>query len=272
MQVEKIVQQIKDDGYAVINGVLSSQECDTYKEYLNQDVERYMPLHANAKAAAPNGLHNLSGEKVLFNLHNKRLEYYNLLAHPTVLNVLDVILKEGSYLNNEPYYLYNNSARSPFKGTEQQLHLDSRFPGTKYVFVANVLWMLDDFTKESGATRVVPQSHKSGEYAVDGKKYPNEILVTAPKGSVLIFDASLWHGSSYKENEEERWALTLGYARWFRKPAYDYMQNTPAEIFNKLSDKQKELMGFKLIPPKDEFTRMRSMSENFETPLPYELP
>lgn len=52
----------------------------------------------------------------------------------------------------------------------------------------------------------------------------------------------------------------------------DYMQNTPIEIFKELSDEQKELIGFKLIPPKDEFTRMRSMSENFETPLLYELP
>lgn len=272
MEINDIIIGIKENGYAVINNVLSAQDCERFKKYLNQDSAKYMPMHANPKSAGTATLNNLASEKVLFNLHNKRLEYYELLCHPLITDVMDVILKEGSYLNNDPYYLYNNSARNPLQGSEQQLHIDSRFPGTKYVFVANVLWMLDDFTEQSGATRIVPDSHKSGHYAEDGIKYPNEILVTAPKGSVLIFDASLWHGSSFKHNDAERWALTLGYARWFRKPAYDFMQNIPADIFNKLTDKQKELLGLKLIPPKDEFTRTRALSENFETPLPYKLP
>jgi ectoine hydroxylase-related dioxygenase (phytanoyl-CoA dioxygenase family) len=272
MTAQEIATKIKDSGYAVINNVLSLEDCERFKSYLNEDSAKYMPMHANPKTTGKPSLNNLAAEKVLFNLHNKRLEYYELMCHPLITSVMDIILKEGSYLNNEPYYLYNNSARNPMKGSEQQLHIDSRFPGTKYVFVANVLWMIEDFTEESGATRIVPDSHKSGLYAEDGKKYENEILVIAPKGSVLIFDASLWHGSSYKHNEDSRWALTLGYARWFRKPAYDFMQNIPADIFNKLNDKQKELLGLKLIPPKDEFTRTRAMSENFETPFPYQLP
>lgn len=37
MQLEKIIQQIKDDGYAVINDLLSAQECDIYKKHLNDD-------------------------------------------------------------------------------------------------------------------------------------------------------------------------------------------------------------------------------------------
>ncbi len=272
MNIAEITNNIKKNGYAVINNVLTHEECERFKAYLNEDAEKYMPLHANAKPTTNASLHNLSSEKVVFNLHNKRLEYYELLGHPLITSIMDVILKEGSYLNNDPYYLYNNSARNPLQGSEQQLHIDSRFPGTKFIFVANVLWMLDDFTEQSGATRIVPQSHLSGEYAIDGKKYDNELLVTAPRGSVLIFDASLWHGSSYKHNDDERWALTLGYARWFRKPAYDFMQNIPQEIFENLTDKQKELIGLKLIPPVDEFTRMRAISENVETPLPYQLP
>lgn len=272
MEIGKIIQGIKDDGYALIEGVLTPKECEMYKSFLIEDMEKYSGSHANIQNSDEKGLHNRTNEKVVFNLHNKRLEYYNLLGHPIILDVMDTILKEGSYQNKQPYYLYNNSARSPLQGTEQQLHIDSRFPGTKYVLIANVLWMLDDFTEKSGATRVVPQSHKSGEFAEDGKKYPNEMLVTAPRGSLLIFDASLWHGSSYKHTPEDRWALTLGYARSFRKPVFDYMQNTPPEIYNNLTDQQKDLLGFRLIPPKDEFTRMREIAEQFEVPSPYTLP
>ena len=87
----------------------------------------------------------------------------------------------------------------------------------------------------------------------------------------LIFNANLWHGGSSKENDSSRWALVLGYARWFIKPSFDYMKNTPIKVYNKLSPKQKSLLGFNLVPPKDEFTRMRRRSEFFEKPEKYKL-
>ena len=69
-----------------------------------------------------------------------------------------------------------------------------------------------------------------------------------------------WRNS--KNNNNSRWAVLLGYARWFIKPSFDYMKNTPNKIYNKLTKKQKCLLGFNLIPPKDEFTRM-SRRSNF---------
>ena len=50
------------------------------------------------------------------------------------------------------------------------------------------------------------------------------------------------------------------------KPSYDYMLNTPLKFFNKMSKSQKALLGFHLVPPKDEFTRMRRISKSFEKP------
>lgn len=272
MNKENIVKAIKEDGYALINNVISSEKCDYFKEMLNVDVDRYMGKFANTKVENKNSLHNLSGEKIVYNLHNKRLEYYELLAHPLILDVCDILLKEGSYKDSEPYYLYNNSARSPKKHSQQQLHIDSRFPGTQHVFVLNALWLLDDFTEASGATRIVPKSHMSGRYAEDGKKYDNEKLLLGGKGSLLLFDASLWHGSSFKHNEDDRWALTLGYSRWFRRPAFNYLENIPEDIFAKLTIKQKELLGLRFFSPKDEFTRIRSISKDFEVPKDYKLP
>jgi ectoine hydroxylase-related dioxygenase (phytanoyl-CoA dioxygenase family) len=272
MTFEEKINAIRTQGYVVLKNIISDEECNKYKQYLEEDYVKYSQSYSTGQQRTISGLEEKSSEKVVFNLHNKRLEYFELLGHPTVLKILDVILKEGSYKDNDPYYLYNISARSPKKGSEQQLHLDSRFPGSMYVLIANVIWVLDDFTKESGATRVVPGSHKSGKYAEDGVRYPDEILVEAPRGSVIIFDASLWHGSSCKKNDAERWAVVLGYSRWFRKPSYDFMKNTPRKIWSKLTAAQKELLGFRFIPPKDEFTRNRSISEEYEMPDEYEIP
>jgi ectoine hydroxylase-related dioxygenase (phytanoyl-CoA dioxygenase family) len=270
---KQIEKQIENQGYTVLKSLITLEECENYKRLLERDYQKFANSYAKSNLTTPHGLDNKSNEKVVYNLHNKDLSWYKLFEHPMVIEVLDKMLITGSYKDSEPYYLYNNSARCPLKDNPgQQLHLDSRLPGINYCIVANVLWVLDDFTPSNGATRVVPGSHKFSNFTEDGKVYDEEILITANKGDAIIFNANLWHGGGPNHNGDSRWAVALGYARWFIKPAFDYMQNTPKEIFDELTLDQKKLMGFNLIPPKDEFTRTRRRSENPENPSQYYLP
>ena len=266
-------KQIEELGYLVLPELISEEKCEHYKKLLEKDYVKYSPLYAGNESTTGHGLDNKSLEKVVYNLHNKDLSWYDLFDHPEVLKILDFMLIEGSYQNSEPYYLYNNSARCPLKGNPgQQLHSDSRLPGINYCIIANVLWALDGFTFDNGSTRVVPGSHKIMAFTEDGKVYDEEIRVNVKKGSAIIFNANLWHGGGANIDGESRWALALGYARWFMKPSFDYMQNTPKEIYDSLSTSRKNLLGFNLIAPKDEFTRVRRRSEKHEIPNNYELP
>lgn len=266
-------QQLETLGYAVIPGLISENRCEYYKNLLESDYECYSHLYEAAYSSKINELSNKVGEKVVFNLHNKNSSWFDLFEHPEIIALLDTVLKEGSYCNAEPYYLNNISARCPLKGhLGQQLHLDSNLPGSNHTLVVNVLWMLDDFTLENGATRVVPRSHLIKQFAPDGAMHPDEIRITGKKGGAIVFNANLWHGGAENTTEQTRWAVALGYARWFIKPSFDFMKNTPLHIYNNMTNDQKALLGFRLIPPKDEFTRLRRRSLNFETPSPYELP
>jgi len=168
--------------------------------------------------------------------------------------------------------MYNNSARCPLAGNPgQQLHIDSNLPGVNYCLIANVMWALDDFTVKNGATKIIPGSHKRKTYAENEKTYDDEILLELNKGSAVIFNANIWHGGGPNLDGSSRWAVLLGYSRWFIKPSFDYMKNTPSDIYQKLTFSQKKLLGFDLIPPKDEFTRIRRRSENPEIPDNYNL-
>ncbi len=264
------VNQIIKDGYVLIPNVISNAECEKYKRLLEKTYNKYSERYVKSKK---NGsLADKSLEKVVYNLHNKDLSWFKLFEHKSVLRILDVVLKEGSYKSNEPYYLNNISARCPLKGNEgQPIHLDSNLPGVNYNIVSNVMWYFDDVNKENGTTVIVPGSHKFSKYADNSKKIKNKIYIKAKKGSVLIFNANLWHAGSPKKNNDTRWALVLGYARWFIKPSFDYMKNTPKKIYNKLTKKQKSILGFDLNPPKDEFTRMTRRSKHFEIPKNYIL-
>ena len=273
MDIDQIVEKIKQNGFVVLPDIISKEKCEYFKQMLEEDFKKYSPHHYSPDTKSKHALENKQNEKVVFNLHNKNMEWFELFEHPAVISVLDVVLKEGSYKNQEPYHLLNISARSPLKSTgEQHLHLDSNLPGGDFPIIMVVLWMLDDFTKDTGATRIVPGSHKGTTYAEDNKVYDNEILAEGKQGSVLIYNGSLWHAGGKNHTDKTRWGLVLGYGRWFIKPSFDFLKNTPANIYDQMSDSQKDLLGFRSAPPVDEFTRMRRRSENFELPAPYTLP
>ena len=260
-------------GYVHIPDLITPEQCDHYKELLEENHKKYSPLYEGNFSPKATELANKSGEKVVFNLHNKDMSWFTLFEHPIILSLLNSALKEGSYKDSEPYYLNNISARCPLHGHPgQQLHLDSNLPGINHTIIVNVLWMLDDFTLENGATRVVPFSHKLQSFAPDGLKHPDEIQLTGKKGGAIVFNSNLWHGGAENTTDESRWGVALGYARWFIKPSFDFMQNTPAHIYNQMTDAQKDLLGFRVVPSKDEFTRMRRRSHYFEPPNEYKLP
>jgi hypothetical protein len=270
---DKKMERLQSDGFLLLPSLISPPECEHYKAMLEKDYLRYAPLYHGSQNAETGSLANKSGEKVVYNLHNKSLEWFKIFQHEQVLPFLDGLLKEGSYRHSEPYYLNNISARCPLKSHPgQQLHVDSNLPGVNYCIIANVLWALDEFTLENGATRVVPGSHIWRQFAKDGEHHPDEVSITAPQGSALIFNASLWHGGAENTTEKSRWAVALGYARWFIKPSFDFMYNTPEHIYRQMTDPQKKLLGFDLLPPHDEFSRLRRRNETPEIPYAYSLP
>ena len=87
-----------------------------------QDYRNYANLYCNSNATKGEQANKI-GEKVVFNLHNKHLSWFKLFEHPKILSILDVILKEGAYNNDEPYYLNNISARCPLKGYQDNSYI-----------------------------------------------------------------------------------------------------------------------------------------------------
>jgi ectoine hydroxylase-related dioxygenase (phytanoyl-CoA dioxygenase family) len=183
------------------------------------------------------------------------------------------MLREGSYQNSDPFIHTLSTARSPLRGApKQQLHNDSGFPNAPWPLVAVVLYCLEDFREENGATRVVPKSHRFPTFPENNKNYDDEIVLEAPRGSAIIFNGSLWHGSGKNSTNQSRWGMLYSYARWFCKPSFNFNQNMPEEFYHRMTDTQRELFGYKFNPPRDEFERISRRTKSPEKPYPYKLP
>ena len=91
------------------------------------------------------------------------------------------------------------------------LHTDQGYVDfwTEKPLVANVLFMLDDFSEANGATRVVPGSHLVGEL----KRWaPNETVpAEGPAGSVMVFDGRLVHGTGANQTTADPRRAILAY-------------------------------------------------------------
>ena len=88
--------------------------------------------------------------------------------------------------------------------------------------------MLDDFTPNNGALRVVPGSHRRGRRPQDEledpqRPHPEEVLVTGRAGDLVVMNSHLWHGGTANRTERRRLALHGFYCRW-DKPQQQYQK------------------------------------------------
>ena len=93
---------------------------------------------------------------------------------------------------------------------------------------ANATWCLTDYTKDGGALAWVPGSHKSGAHPVQPAAAKAAVPAECPRGSVIIFPGSTWHGAFPKETE----GLRLCAVAYYRHHAVLPQENLPVTMRN----------------------------------------
>ena len=192
-------------------------------------------------------------DKIVYALPCKDYEFLVPIFSEKIESILKLKLNDVYYrylpVDQPNYYLSYYNARS--SGDRLDLHIDSHIPSPgSYCWSMQVVIALEPMTVENGCTVVVSGSHKSGEYTNRNSKDFLDLLLNA--GDIVIWDSRLWHGTRNNKTISTRWALIATFSSWWVKPAMDYTKSLPQEIFSKLSPKEKSLLGFCAIPPKDE--------------------
>ena len=106
-----------------------------------------------------------------------------------------------------------------------------------------VMWAINDFTAENGATRVVPGSHRylrSWHLPNLGEWLPAEM----PSGSALFYLGSTWHGGGPNQSQSHRIGLINTYCLgWLRQESNQYFENPP-HVARHFSPPLRALLGY----------------------------
>ena len=146
--------------------------------------------------------------------------------------------------------VFSLNGRSALAGQgHQKLHVDwasAVAPGDYQI--ANSIWMLDDFTAENGATRVVPGSHRRGRLPQDdltdpSAPHPDEILVLGTAGTCVVFNSHLWHGGTLNRSSAPRRAIHAAFVRRDQKQQTVFADYLHQATYQRLSPAQRYLLA-----------------------------
>lgn len=159
--------------------------------------------------------------------------FVDVATDPQVLEVVTAILGSEPILSN----LSANIAGPG--GRMQTVHADQGFLPEPWPapWAVQVLWLLDDFTEENGATRVVPGSHHQGHRPTQAVPYEETVPVCAPAGSLAVFDARCWHGTGINATQvddpaQRRHALLAFYTLGFLRQQENWAMSLDPSVYS----------------------------------------
>jgi ectoine hydroxylase-related dioxygenase (phytanoyl-CoA dioxygenase family) len=225
-QAEK--DQLDRDGFLPLANILSAQQ-------IAQIIKRTDEMIAQEGQDAGKEVHQEVGTTRLSDLVNKDPVFEICFTHPRVLAAINHVLNGSLKLSS-----LNYRAALPGSGL-QGLHADwGGAVAPNDYFVCNSIWLLDDFTESNGATRIIPGSQRSGKVPRDvmpdpSQPHPDEILLTAPAGTVVIFNSHTWHGGTLNTTDRPRRAMHSYFTRRDQQQQLDQKAYIRPDTYQRLS-------------------------------------
>ncbi len=217
MLTDEHKRRLDDDGYVVLEEMMGPA-------LLAELRGRILELFDAEGEQAGSEFRTEEHARRLANLVDKGDVFRQAIATPVVLDAVKHVLGPAMKLSS-----LNARSADPHSDAGQPLHVDmAAIPDARGYWVCNTIWMLDDFTTDNGATRMIPGSHKWGTRPQDvltdpSAPHPDEILLTGRAGGVVVMNSHLWHGGTANRTGAPRLAMHGFYCRR-DKPQQQYQK------------------------------------------------
>lgn len=145
--------------------------------------------------------------------------FLSVAASSLVMPLIRALLGDFVVLNLQNGII----VRSGIKHLQASWHRD--LPYQEWVctkpLAVNALWCLDEFSSVTGGTRVLPGSHRLECMPSEDYLKLHEFSIEASAGSIVLFDAMLYHRSGENSSGKERMGINNMYSRPMLKQQID---------------------------------------------------
>lgn len=227
------LERIERDGYSLIENVFDGAFADALLEDIGRIVE------AEGTDLGPNDFEGFNTRRV-YNLLAHGPLWQTLPIHPRVLPVVEGVLDRGCLISS-----LSSIDIGPGESA-QMIHADDQLIGLQRphpAIVCNTMWALTDFTEANGATRIVPGSHLVDSSPEIGAPIES-IAAEMPRGSVLIWNGSLWHGGGANQTKASRLGIASNYCAGFIRQQENQQLGIPREVAKTFSTRLRQLVGY----------------------------
>jgi hypothetical protein len=116
--------------------------------------------------------------------------------------------------------------------------------------------MIDPFREENGGTRFVPGSHKWAGVPADSMadtraQHPREIVTCGAAGTMLLFDAAIWHGHTANVTTHERRSIQGYFVRRAARQGFDFRNRLDERVKSRFNPLARHLLALdeNHVPP-----------------------
>jgi ectoine hydroxylase-related dioxygenase (phytanoyl-CoA dioxygenase family) len=231
--IEAHVARVERDGYTIVEGAIEASLLDALRSELDR-------LEAELSIKPASNVFEGTKTVRIYNLLARGEVFERIPVHEGVLPIVERVLDRGCLVSS-----LSSIAIDPGE-VAQPLHADDQaipLPRPHVPIVCNTMWALTDFTADNGATRIVPGSHRD-ERAPEPWGSTPTIPAEMRRGSVLIYNGSLWHGGGANGTETRRVGVAMNYcAGWVRQQENQQL-GIPLDVARRFSQRLRKLCGF----------------------------
>jgi ectoine hydroxylase-related dioxygenase (phytanoyl-CoA dioxygenase family) len=233
MDAEWHVQAIAEQGYTIVENAIEPDLVDALNEHL-LELEQFLEVEPSPNSFE--GHHTIR----IYNLLAFGPLYERIPVHTSVLPVVEGVLDPGCLISSlSSISILPGESAQPIHADDQLIPLGKPHVPT----VCNAMWALTDFTEANGATRIIPGSHLWDHNPDYGTPY-DSIAAEMPKGSVLIWHGSLWHGGGANTTAERRVGIAMNYCAGYIRQQENQQLGLSRETVEGFEPRLRQLVGY----------------------------
>jgi hypothetical protein len=202
--IARLAERIRLIGYAVLDGGFSSREIDDLGARLEQVMARQVEEFGGADRIASIG-DTLTARCPL--VYDEA--FVGLAAHADLLALCRLLL--GDYI----VLMQQNGVINPPGDRHTQVAYHRDLPYQHFVssrpLAVSALFCIDPFRVETGATTVIPGSHRMEMFPSDQVAADLDTAVIAEPGSFIVFDSMVFHRAGENRSGKPRRAVNHVY-------------------------------------------------------------